>query len=106
MSGNAYNSNCRLQLARQRAQSYYEHGMSYLKQQDFVKARIELRNAIQLKGDMVQAWRALAQIEEHDRNWQGLAGTLRKVVELDPNDITLTVKLTRIFCWAAPSVTH
>ena len=55
----------------QRAQSYYEHAMSYLKQQDFVKARIELRNAIQLKGDMVEAWRALAKIDEHDRNWQG-----------------------------------
>ncbi len=80
----------------QRAQSYYEHAMSYLKQQDFVKARIELRNAIQLKGDMVEAWRALAKIDEHDRNWQGYAGTLRKIVELDPNDITATVELTRI----------
>ena len=44
-----------------RAQSYYEHGKSYLEKQDFVKARIELRNALQLNGNMVDAWRALAQ---------------------------------------------
>ena len=36
-----------------RAQGYYERGKSYLAQKDYVKARIELRNAIQLKGDML-----------------------------------------------------
>lgn len=80
----------------ERAQNYYEHGMSYLKANDFVKARIELRNALQLKADMLPAWQALAQIEEHDKNWQGLAGSLRRVAELDPKDIEARIRLARL----------
>ena len=80
----------------QRAESYYKEGMSYLEKQDFVKARIELRNALQLKGDMVEAWRGLAKIDEHDRNIPGLAGDLRRIVELDPKDLTSTLALTRL----------
>ena len=74
--------------------------MSYLEKKDYVKARIELRNAVQLKGDMVEAWRALAQIDEHEKNWQGLAGSLRRVVEIDPKDIKSTVRLARIYLLA------
>ena len=94
-----------LQLAgcgsrEQRAQSYYEHGMSYLEKKDFVKARIELRNAVQSKDDMVEAWRGLAQIDEHDRNYQSLIGDLRRIVELDPKDVETKVRLGRIFLLA------
>jgi tetratricopeptide (TPR) repeat protein len=84
----------------ERAQSYYEKGMSYLEKQDFVKARLEIRNALQLKGDMVDAWRALVKIDEHDRNFQGLAGDLRRVVELDPKDIASNVALARMYLLA------
>jgi len=80
----------------QRAQSYYEHGMSLLEKQDFVKARIELRNAVQLKEDMVGAWRALAKIDEHDRNRQSLAGSLRRITELDSTDIDARARLARL----------
>ena len=80
----------------ERAQSYYANGVSYLEKQDFVKARIELRNALQLKSDMLEAWRALAKVDEHDRNLAGLAIDLRRVVELDPKDLASTISLTRI----------
>jgi tetratricopeptide (TPR) repeat protein len=81
----------------ERAQSYYEHGKSYLEKNDFVKARIELRNAIQQKDDMVEAWRALVKVDEHDKNWQGLAGDLRRITELDPKDAKARVQLARLF---------
>jgi Tfp pilus assembly protein PilF len=84
----------------QRAQNYYQNGMNYLAKKDYVKARIELRNAVQLKGDMVEAWRALAQIDEHNHNWKALAGSLRKVIELDPKDIATRVRLTKLFLFA------
>jgi len=81
----------------ERAQKYYANGMSYLEKKDFAKARVELRNALQIKGDMVEAWRALAQIDEHDQNLQALAGSLRKVVEFDPKDIASRAALARLF---------
>jgi len=80
----------------ERAQNYYQQAMNYLADKDYVKARLELRNALQQKGDMVQAWRALAEIDEHDQNWQALGGSLRKVVELDEKDVPARVKLTRL----------
>ena len=53
-----------------RAQSYYDRGMKLLAQHDDVKAGIEFRNALQLKKDMVAAWRALAEIDERSKNWE------------------------------------
>ena len=44
----------------QRAQNYYERGMQLLSKQDYVKAGIEFKNAVQNKKDMVGAWRGLA----------------------------------------------
>jgi len=80
----------------QRAQNYYNSGMSYLAKKEFVKARLELRNALQLKGDMIEAWRALAKIDEHDHNWQALAGSLRKIIELDPKEVAARVQLSKL----------
>ena len=53
----------------QRAQRHYERGVELLKKQDYVRAALELKNAIQLKGDMVPAWLAMSQIEAHNQNW-------------------------------------
>src|SRR6476646_5334642 len=91
-----------LQLAacgsrEERAQGYYDQGMSYLEKQDFVKARIELRNALQRNGNMVEAWRALAKVDEHDNNLQSLVASLRKIVELDPKDAQSRLQLARLY---------
>jgi tetratricopeptide (TPR) repeat protein len=79
-----------------RAQSYYERGMKLLSQQDYVKASIEFKNALQLKKNLVGAWRGLAQIEEQNQNWESLRSILRTVVELDPKDVESSVKLGRL----------
>ena len=70
---------------------------SYLEKKDYVKARIEFRNAIQRKADLLPAWQALAQIDEHEQNLPALAGTLRRIIELAPNDLAATTKLARIY---------
>ena len=81
----------------QRAQAYYESGMSFLKKNEYAKARLELRNALQLKGDLIEAWRALAQVDEHDRNMQALAEDLRRIAELDAKDVDTRTKLARLY---------
>jgi tetratricopeptide (TPR) repeat protein len=81
----------------ERAQSYYDKAKSYLAKQDFVKARIEIRNALQLNADMVEAWRSLAQIDEHDQNFRELAGSLRRIVELDPKDVASNLALGKMY---------
>ena len=80
----------------ERAQSYYEHGMKLLAQHDDAKASIEFRNALQLKKNMVGAWRALAGIAERNQNWDSLIGIRRTIVELDPKDVDAKVRLARL----------
>jgi tetratricopeptide (TPR) repeat protein len=81
----------------QRADDYYKQGMSYLAKKEYVKAKLEIKNALQLKGDMIEAWRALAQIDEHEQNWKELAGSLRKIIELNPKDIGSMLRLSKLF---------
>lgn len=79
-----------------RAQSYYAHAMQLISEHDDVKARIELKNALQLKDNMVGAWQALSQLEERNKNWSGVIGASRKIAELDPKDIDARLRLARL----------
>jgi len=83
-----------------RAQSYYEHGMKLFSEHDNARAAVELRNAVKLKKDMIGAWRALAQIEEINRNWGGVVTALRTVVDLDRNDVAARLNLGRLLLLA------
>jgi tetratricopeptide (TPR) repeat protein len=80
-----------------RAQSYYDDAMGYLAKKDFGKARIELRNALQLDGKMLKAWRALAQVDERTKHLQDLVGALRRIVELDSKDVPSRIQLTKLY---------
>src|SRR5215475_2193441 len=77
----------------EKAQSYYERGMQLMSQQDYVKAGIEFKNALQNKKDLVGAWRGLLEIEMHNRNFQNQVPILRTIVELDPNDVEAKLRL-------------
>jgi tetratricopeptide (TPR) repeat protein len=79
----------------ERAQSYYDSGMKLLSQKDYVKASVELKNALQIKNNHVGAMRALAQIEEQNQNWGSLVPVLRSIVKLDLKDIESRLRLAR-----------
>ena len=83
-----------------RAQGHYERGMKLLAQNEHVKASIEFKNALQLKKDLVGAWRGLAQIEERNQNWEGLFAILRTIVDLDKNDVDTKLRLARLMLMA------
>jgi putative PEP-CTERM system TPR-repeat lipoprotein len=82
--------------AADRAQSHYQQGMKLLEQKDYVKAALEFRNAVKLKKDLLPAWRELSQIEERNQNWEAAAGILRTIVQLDPTDIEMRLRLGRL----------
>lgn len=80
----------------ERAQAHYTRGMEFLTQQDYVKAGIEFKNALQLQKNMVGAWRGIARVEEHNKNWPGVAAALRTIVELNNDDVESRVRLARL----------
>ena len=80
----------------ERAQGYYERGMALIEKKDDIKARHELLNAVKYKADKVEAWRALAGVDERTGAKEALFQDLRRIVELDSNDLDARLKIARI----------
>jgi cellulose synthase operon protein C len=78
----------------ERAQSYYDRGLALIEKKDDHAARLELLNAIKYKSDKIEAWRALAGVNERTKIWNNLFQNLQRIVELDPNDIEARIKLS------------
>ena len=84
----------------EQARNYYQHGLQLIAEHDSAKAAIELRNAVKLKADFTEAWKALAQIDEANKDWSRVIGDLRKVVELSADDASARLKLGKLLLLA------
>jgi cellulose synthase operon protein C len=80
----------------QRAQGYYEKGVELIAKNDDLKARLELLNALKYKGDKIEVWRALAGVDHRTKAIQSEFSDLRRIVELDSNDLDARLKLARM----------
>ena len=82
---------------QQRAENYYESGKNYLAKKEYVKARVQFSNALQIKDNLVTAWRGLAEVDEHFHKWPNLSRDLRRIVELDAKDFKSRTKLAKLY---------
>jgi cellulose synthase operon protein C len=80
----------------ERARGHYERGVKLAEARDYAKAGIELRNALDLKNNMLPAWRKLAQIQEATQQWNGLTESLRSIVSLAPSDVEARIGLAKL----------
>lgn len=78
----------------ERAQEHYRRGTELIDKSDFARARIEFRNAVQLKDDFLPAWRAIASLEEKQQNWPAANAALRRISTLDPKDVDARLQLS------------
>lgn len=77
-----------------RAQSHYEKGLKLVEKKDDFAARVEFSTAVKFKSDKIEAWRALLGVEERVKTTSTFP-ILRRIVELDPNDMEARLKLAR-----------
>ena len=84
-----------------RARSHYERAIKLVSDHENAKALIELKNAVQLKKDMVDAWRAMVQIDETNHDWPRVIADLRTIMELDPRDVSSRLKLGQLLLLAS-----
>ena len=80
----------------ERAQGYYASGMALIAKNDDLNARLELQKALKYQADKVEFWRALSGVDERTKDGPGLFQDLRRIIELDPNDLGARLKLGRI----------
>jgi cellulose synthase operon protein C len=81
----------------QNAQKYYDSGMELVAKHDDVAARMDFLKALKYKADRVDVWRALVGVDERTKaGTSAIFGGLRRVVELDPNDLDARLKLAQI----------
>ena len=80
----------------QRSQSYFDKGMALLAKNDDLNARVQLTTSLKFKSERIEAWRALAGIDERTKANASLFQDLRRIVELDPKDIDARLHLARI----------
>ncbi len=84
----------------ERAQSHYENGLQLFEEENYVKAGLEFRNALQLNGNLADAWYHLALAEEKDGKFREYAGDLYKTIELDSQHVPAHVRLGKILLFS------
>lgn len=81
----------------EKAKNYYEKGMTLLEAGETEKAKIEFKNALQIKKNMNDAIYGLALAFEKDGDWQKVFNLVSQVVEQDPKNIKALIKLGSIY---------
>jgi len=76
----------------ERKVEYLNRAKSLFEQQNFEKARIDVRNALQIDESFAEARYLYALILEQEQNWRQMAGNLQLAIESDENHLPARVK--------------
>ena len=84
----------------EKAQAYYQNALQLFEEENFEKADLEFRNALQLNPNIADAWYHLALVEEKNGKIRQYAGDLLKTIELDTNHVGAQVRLAKIMLFS------
>ncbi|MEM9386372.1 MAG: tetratricopeptide repeat protein [Pseudomonadota bacterium] len=79
--------------AEDRAANYIERAQTFFDEGDFVKARLDLRTALKIDRDNIEARMLLARVAEQNRNYRAMYNHLVRILALDENNVDARVKL-------------
>ncbi len=83
--------------AEERKAKYRVKAQEYFQEGNFPKARIALRNVLQIDPKDVDAHFLYAQVEEKEQNWRNAFAGYQQVVELSPDHDRAQVKLAKYY---------
>ena len=79
--------------ADERKQKYFAKAEQYIAEGNLDKAKIELKNVLQIDPKFSKAYYLSGVVEEKNKRWRKALGNYAKAVELDPENIDASVKL-------------
>lgn len=83
--------------AQERKAKYLDNGRGLYKQGKHDKAKIEVRNALQIDPKYVEALYLLGQINEAQGNYPVAAGNYQAIIDLDPKHLDAHIRLGRLY---------
>ena len=76
---------------------HLQRAKQYMHEENFDKAKVELKNVLQIDPKSAESYRLLGEIEEHNQNWHRAISNYYKAIELAPNILEPHIKLGRFF---------
>jgi len=83
--------------AEDRKVKYLEKGKAYLTDKNYEKARIEIKNVLQIDPKYAEAHYLLGQLNESQKELGKALGNYKKAIELKPDYIDAKLKLAKIY---------
>ena len=81
----------------ERVLGYLDSGKEFYKQENYPKAKVEFKNALQIDNNLADAYYHLALIDEKDQSWKRMFANLNRTIKLDPENNEARLKLAKLF---------
>ena len=82
--------------AEERKAKYLERGKAFIAEENWDKARVEIKNVLQIDPKSAEAYYLLGRVEEKKQEWAKAYGAYSKAVELDPEMVDARSRLAQI----------
>ena len=83
--------------SEQSKERHIQRGKDYLAEENYDKARIELKNVLQIDPKSAEAYSILGQVEEGRQNWRKAMGYYYHAIELAPDLLQPHIKIGRFY---------
>ncbi len=80
---------------------YVKSGHRFFAEENYVQAKLEYKNALQIDDTLVDAYYHLALIDENEKDWRGMFSNLSQTISLDPKHVDARLKLAELHLLAA-----
>jgi predicted Zn-dependent protease len=81
----------------ERSLEYLSSAKSYYEKENYDKAKLELKNAIQINNKLPEAYYYLSLVNEKERNWKEMYTHLAQTLKLDPENDKARLKLAKLY---------
>ncbi len=80
-----------------RSKEYLTSAKSYYETENYDKAKLELKNALQINGKLGEAYYYLALVHEKQQSWKEMYASLSQAIDLNPENHDAKLKLAKLY---------